>query len=170
MKPKKYVLWIEDEGTYNLADIAAPLTMNRSYDLTLVTNITDAINLLKQREYDVIIVDLRNLPGEDPLWIGLYTMLADAEMPLRLGLYFLINLVGNPEDDYKYKVLMDKKNIPAGNQDVNRYCILSVDPLEEVEDDLKTINFVKDNYKQKSAELSSVALLNLIEKIAPTNL
>ena len=53
----KRILWIEDEGKIELIQYKAPLVRG-GYAVDIVSNATEAVQLLKEKRYDAIIFDL----------------------------------------------------------------------------------------------------------------
>lgn len=156
---KKYVLWIEDDATYNLQYIASPVVMNPKYDLTLAVTVSEAVHHLQSRLFDALVVDLRLPPGKQHEWVRLHQMLGRSGDPPRLGLHFLLNLYGqsNPHQMPFPSAL----EVPP----IDRVGILSVDALSEVQENLVNIGFMMRHYEQKSAGMSSQILLKLVERI-----
>ena len=163
MATKKYVLWIEDDATYNLQYIAAPVVMSPSYDLTLAGTISEAIHFIQRRRYDVVIFDLRMPPGRIESWIKVDQRLARSQEPPRLGLHMLLNMYKQP--DRKYTVALPVIEKPL----IHEIGILSVDPWEDVESYLRGVRFQYKNYQQKRAGMPSNVLLKLVEQIAPNS-
>ena len=87
MAKKTYVLWVEDDAMYNLQYIASPVVMNPKYDLTLAITVSEALDHLQRRDYDVVVFDLRLPPGEENAWVKLNQKLGEAMEPPRLGLH-----------------------------------------------------------------------------------
>ena len=162
MSRKKYVLWIEDDATYNLQYIASPIVMNPKYDLTLAVTVSEAINFLERREYDAIIFDLRLPPGRQKDCIKLYKELAKSQEPSRLGLHLLLNLFGMPVNA-KYRLSMP--DFPF-DFSVDKIGILSVDDWDDVAELLRGIGICEPiQYKRKRAGMPSNTLLNLVETV-----
>jgi CheY-like chemotaxis protein len=53
----KRILWIEDEGKIELVQYKAPL-VREGYAVDIASNATEAIQLLREKRYDAIIIDL----------------------------------------------------------------------------------------------------------------
>ena len=89
------VLWIEDEARYQLNELMGPLLYRRIYHLSLAENATEAMRLIRTTEhYDVIIVDMRIPPGEDPAWKMLYQDQGNDTSKARLGQYLIEWMLG----------------------------------------------------------------------------
>lgn len=159
MIPKKYILWIEDDAAYNLQRLAIPIVMHRDYDLTLAVTISEAIHFLQRQTYDAIIVDLRMPPGRERHWIKLDQRLAHAGEPPRLGLHLLLNLFDRPQTNGKIDLHDVRKH------SIQKFGILSIDPMTAVQNQLQDINFDENHYKQKTAGMDSSILLQLVRTI-----
>ena len=160
MAKKNYVLWIEDDATYNLQYIASPVVMNPRYDLTLAITASEAIHFLQRRSYDAIIFDLRLPPGKELEWVSLDQKLGKSMEPPRLGLHLLRNLYAAHNNGHTV-VLPELPPPPP----INNVGILSVDAWDDVADGLASLQFQKNNYRQKQAGMPSNILLQLVQKI-----
>lgn len=158
MAKKTYVLWVEDDAMYNLQYIASPVVMNPKYDLTLAITVSEALDHLQRREYDVVVFDLRLPPGEERDWVQLNQRLSEAMEPPRLGLHLITNLYGTANG---HTLALPQVKQPP----IARIGILSVDSWEDVEDGLNGLQFLKTNYRQKSVGMPSDILLHLVEEI-----
>lgn len=159
--PKKiYVLWIEDDATYNLQYIAAPVVMNPRYDLTLAITVSEALHHLQRRRYDVVVFDLRLPPGKEKDWVSLDQFLGQQMEPPRLGLHLLLNLYGVLDKRHAVRIPMQINPPP-----ITQVGVLSVDSWEDVEDGLLSLKFRKTNYRQKRAGMPSNILLQLVEEM-----
>jgi hypothetical protein len=158
---KKYVLWIEDDATYNLQHIASPVVMNPRYDLTLAVTVSEALHHLQSREagFDAVIVDLRMPPGKRSEWVRLHQNLGRSGNPPRLGLHLLLSLYGvqNPH-------LTPIPRIPW-LPPIEKVGVLSVDAWTDVQEGLLEIGLQVRQYEQKSAGMSSQILLKLVERV-----
>jgi len=54
---KRRILWIEDEGKIELIHYKAPLVRG-GYSVDIASNATEAVQLLREKRYDVIVFDL----------------------------------------------------------------------------------------------------------------
>ncbi|MEM7130999.1 MAG: hypothetical protein AAF702_32050 [Chloroflexota bacterium] len=160
MPKKNYVLWVEDDATYNLQYIAAPVVMNPRIDLTLAITATEAIHFLKRRPYDALIFDLRLPPGKQEEWVSLDQKLGQLMEPPRLGLHLLRNLYCPSNNGHT--ILLPAIPPPPP---IHQVGILSVDPWDDVADGLATLEFQKNNYRQKQAGMPSNILLQLVQDI-----
>lgn len=156
---KKYVLWIEDDATYNLQHIASPVVRDPKFDLTLAVTVSEALHHMQSREFDALIVDLRLPPGKQREWVLLHQQLGRSGDPPRLGLHLLQNLYEHPN---KQPISLPAIQTPP----INRVGILSVDAWMDVQENLDKIGFSRGHYQQKSAGMSSQILLKLVERIA----
>lgn len=61
------ILWIEDEANGLLAEYANPVLAS-GYDLEVALDVTDALQRMRDSQYDVIIFDLVINAGSSPAW------------------------------------------------------------------------------------------------------
>ncbi len=162
MKPKKYILWIEDDAAFNLQRLAVPVVMDLNFDLTLAVTISEAIHFLQRQKFDAVIIDLRMPPGRDRDWIKLYQQLASSGHPPRLGLHLLLNLFNKPTAGYTVKL---PSSIITKNGKISNFGILSIDHKSEVAKELNLIEFKDGHYEQKSAGMDTNTLLTIVKKI-----
>lgn len=95
MQIGKQVLWIEDGTRTEYHDLLGPIYV-AGYDLTLATNVTDAIEQYRTRHFDALIFDIRLPPGSDRDWIGIYNGHGGNPAAARLGLE-LLEMLFDPE-------------------------------------------------------------------------
>lgn len=71
---KEKILWVEDEGKIELIQYKTPLVRG-GYSVDIASNATEAVELLKENEYDAIIFDLIIPCGDefetDKYYVGL---------------------------------------------------------------------------------------------------
>ena len=79
------ILWIEDEAEAELADYAGPVLL-AGHQLDIATTATEAVELLRTREYDVVIIDLIINAGSGNEWKRLDTTRKSGEPYSYLGL------------------------------------------------------------------------------------
>jgi hypothetical protein len=152
MKPR--VLWIEDSARLELRNYTGPIYFNGDYDFSQADDITSAVSFLRVRPYDVVIVDIRLLPGNDPVWTHLYHQAGQDKVQAQLGLKFLHWILGNS----------DGMGIqpPAGIK-ATQIGVFTVENYLDIQNDLNSLG-VKV-FKQKSAGLPDTILVELIEKV-----
>ena len=83
MSAKTRVLWVEDGALFDLPQMAAPIYIDGRFDLAIAESVTNAITLIKQQQYHVVIVDLRLPPGNDSEWIELFKKLGADKVSAR---------------------------------------------------------------------------------------
>jgi CheY-like chemotaxis protein len=156
MRDKRRVLWIEDGARFDFPQMAAPLYMNGGYDLAVAEDATSAVALVKQSEYDVVIVDIRLPPGDDSRWIELWKRAGSNRVAARLGLELLRSLLGS--DDAKVP-LRDRPSWLTPD----RIGVLTVEGEDELRPvfDMLGIRF----YRRKQADVPDTVLLDLTRQI-----
>lgn len=155
---KKRVLWIEDGATWDIPYLTAPLYIDGGFDLVLAENPSDGIKQIYKYEYDVIIVDIRLLPGEDIEWIRLYHKLGGTKQAARLGLHFLFTIL-NFND-----AIIKRTNLPEWIS-ITRIGILTIERFIDIEDDIIKLQIPSEKYMHKDVNIPETALLDLIKKI-----
>lgn len=152
MKPK--VIWVEDSARLELRNLTGPIYFSSKYDFQLAEDVTQAINFLTVKPFDVVIIDIRLPPGLNKCWQALYRKSGSDKVKAQLGLKLISWLLG---DD----VGCDQTS-PTW-VDVNRIAVFSVESPNEIKPHLKElgVNF----YMQKAAGLRDTALLELIDNV-----
>jgi CheY-like chemotaxis protein len=94
--PPIHILWIEDEALYQLNALMGPVLFNyRTHNLELATTASDAQKFLCNSSFDVIIVDMRIPPGENPTWKNIYKSQGNDKNKARLGAYLIQWMIGH---------------------------------------------------------------------------
>jgi hypothetical protein len=153
---KRKVLWIEDGARFDLPQLAGPVYVDGSYDLVVAEDASAGISHLLRNEFQVIIVDIRLPPGDDPDWIKLNSAAGYDKVQARLGLELLYSILGRPEARVKLK---DRPTWITAD----RLGVFTVESLPEVEEDLRKLNILV--FQQKRADLPDTILLEIIEKV-----
>jgi CheY-like chemotaxis protein len=156
MREKCKVLWIEDAARFDFPQMAAPLYMNGGYDLAVAEDVTSAVALVKQSEYDVVIVDIRLPPGDDSRWIALWKRAGSNRVAARLGLELLRSLLGS---DGAKIFLRDRPSWLTPDR-IGVLTIEGDDELRPVLDELG-IRF----YRRKQADVPDTVLLDLVSDV-----
>lgn len=154
MKPK--VLWIEDGALVEVSNLAGPIYTSGKYDLVIALDASDGVRKLRQTEFDVVIVDIRIPPGDDPKWINLFSQLGFNKIQARLGRELLYSCLKPSEAKVKLG------EIPKWVSP-ERFGILTVESYREVENDLEKLGI--QVYQQKTSDIPVTVLYDLIEKI-----
>ncbi|MGF1504080.1 MAG: hypothetical protein GYB64_16895 [Chloroflexi bacterium] len=153
----KHVLWIEDEATFDLNRLAAAVNVTFKYKLTIAKTVTDAVrHMTSGTEYEVVVVDMRLLPGEDPRW----KRLQDTNDRVLLGMELVYSLLAAERG----RVTLDPAERPQwlGPQ---RFAIFTVEPEKELSDFLDVVGIDRRFYRRKKASLEQTTLLDLIEMV-----
>ncbi len=152
MKPR--VLWIEDSARFELNNLTGPIYFYGKYDFQQAENVTSAIEFLKVKEYDALIVDIRLPPGNDPYWRELYQKAEREGGGEKLGIKFL-NWLLLRDGAYSY---------PApGWAKPEMIAVFTVENHTEIRSNLDELGIKL--FKQKTTGLADTTLLDLIEEL-----
>ncbi|MCB9265864.1 MAG: hypothetical protein H6558_12625 [Lewinellaceae bacterium] len=154
------VLWIEDDADSDLYHLASPVYIEGNYHLDIASNASEAFFYLNERQYDIIIVDIRIPPGKNPEWLSRYEELqrqSNANSS-RLGLELLKKIFGENGSKPALKVT---QNLAAA-----RYGVFTVERFEELRSDLSELNLMGLKYKRKNAMMPHTALLEFIREVS----
>lgn len=155
---KYRVLWIEDGAFLEASPLSAPLTTDGKYDLTVALNATDGEKQLLSNEFDVVIVDIRIPPGNDPKWIKKYNENSANKVQARLGMQLLYSM---------FKPSNNTASVPddIGKRiSVSNFGILSVEGNELI-DEIKKDLGIKYYLNKADTRMDDYALFNLVELI-----
>jgi hypothetical protein len=152
MKPR--VLWIEDSARFELNNLTGPIYFYGTYDFQQAENVTSAIEFLKVKEYDALIVDVRLPPGNDPYWRELYRKEEGDGGGEKLGIKLLYWLLAQ-EGSYSHT--------PPSWASPEKIAIFTVENQMEVRDDLDKLGI--NLFKQKTTGLADTTLLDLIKEL-----
>jgi hypothetical protein len=153
------VLWIEDDALFDLNDLATAVSSSLKYKLKIARNVTEGIENILRREFDVIIVDVRLPPGNDQRWAELFiNARAEVEQNLgnKLGLQLLHTLLNR---NGKHAVTID---IPSWVTP-DRFAVFTVEERSTCEPHLTDLG-VKVHVKKK-AGLPPSTLRDLIDLV-----
>lgn len=152
MKPK--VLWIEDSARFELNNLTGPIYFYGKYDFQQAENVTSAIEFLKVKEYDALIVDIRLPPGNDAYWREMYRKAELDGGGEKLGIKFLYWLLDR-DGSYPHQ--------PPSWASPNRIAVFTVESRSEVRNSLDELGI--DIFKQKTTGLADTTLLDLIKEL-----
>jgi len=152
MKPR--VLWIEDSARFELNNLTGPIYFYGKYDFQQAENVTSAIEFLKVKEYDALIVDIRLPPGNDPYWRELYRKAELEGGGEKLGIKFLYWLLAR-DGSYSHPA-------PSWVRP-DRIAVFTVENHLEVRGNLDDLGI--DLFKQKTTGLADTTLLDLIKEL-----
>jgi CheY-like chemotaxis protein len=82
-------LWVDDGAVADLVELTGPVVASGRYTLNIAESISAAIGEMQQREFDVVVVDIRLPPGDLDEWIRLYQKGGQSRVTAKLGLEFL---------------------------------------------------------------------------------
>ena len=152
---KPSVLWIEDSARFELRNLVGQLFFGGKYDFNLAEDVTSAIDHLRAKEYDAVIVDIRLPPGIDPEWRKLYQATGFDRVHAQLGLKLL-----------RWLLTKDNSIHPADPPDwikPHQVAIFTVESKGEIQQHLDELGITV--FLQKSAGLRDTILLELIDEI-----
>jgi hypothetical protein len=159
MRPRPRVLWIEDQATTDLMELAAQVYATCRYDFTIARNVTEGVDRLREHHYDVVIVDVRLEPGSSPDWINYYKQRRYDKLAARLGLVLLYCLLKPKEAPGDVHL-----HIPASVENgTTRFGVLTVESPQEMDKDLKALKIRV--YRQKTERTPSTVLVEMIEAL-----
>lgn len=147
-------MWVEDSARLELRNFTGPIYYTGKYDFQLAEDVTQAINFMMVKSFDVVIIDIRLPPGLNDCWQILYRKSGSDKVKAQLGLKLISWLLG--ED-------VGCKQTPPNWVQSNRIAVFSVESPNEIEPHLKELGI--NLYTQKAAGLKDTALLELIEKV-----
>ncbi len=154
---KHRILWIEDSAFHDLAHLSGPVYMSRKFSLEIAIDASEAISHLSSPKgaFDVVIVDIRIPPGNDPQWIK-FTGGKDKNKA-RLGLE-LLKMILAPQTSSLSSQYSIAKWVTS-----EKIGVFTVESSDEIKTELNMLD--KIVYKQKKAAMSSGAFLKLVEDV-----
>ena len=151
---KKKILWIEDAANKGLSIFTSPVHRSIKYDLYSVLSISEAVEKINKIQFDVVIVDVRMLPGDDQKWINLYNKFSKNKQSAKLGLHFLYSL-------FKQSIsIVQIDNIPTWIEP-NKFAVFTVEP--DLEKELNEMGIKV--YKEKGVKIKRTILIDIIEEV-----
>jgi len=153
MKPK--VLWIEDSAKLELRNLIGPVYSSRRYDFDLAEDVTSAVNILRMKTYEAIIVDVRLPPGVDKYWRKLYENAGSDKVNAQLGIKFLNWILKRD--------LTIHPNQPPNGISPKQIGIFTVEQRQDILPDMESMGV--DQFQRKAAGLPDTILLEQIELI-----
>jgi CheY-like chemotaxis protein len=152
---KPSVLWIEDSARFELRNLVGQLFFGGKYDFNLAEDVTSAIDLLRAKEYDAVIVDIRLPPGIDPEWRKLYQATGFDRVHAQLGLKLL-----------RWLLTRDNSIHPTAPPEwikPEQVAVFTVESKGEIQTHLDDLGITV--FRQKSAGLRDTVLLELIDEL-----
>lgn len=152
------VLWIEDSARYELSELAGPVFQSRKYVLNLAEDATTATHHLMTNQFDVLIVDMRIPPGDNPTWQRIYQKTGKDKDKAHLGLHILRWLL-----DGRDNADLSSLGQPPTWVTPKRIAVFTVESKDQIHQELEKLEI--ENYEQKRATRPDTALLDLIERV-----
>jgi len=151
------VLWIEDDAVgASLQHFASAIIRHIECNLDVSLNATDGWHKLMSNTYDVVIVDIRLMPGSEKYWKEIFQR-TSTKQNAKLGLEILRRLFGNNGQD----------DVPTWIN-LNKFAVFTVEAELEIGNSLNQLNIT--HYLHKSTSVSPIELVNLIAQIADYDL
>lgn len=154
---KTRILWIEDDALVDLRNLTGPIYISGKYDLVLAFDATEGMRYLMDEEFQVVIVDIRIPPGNNPQWIKIYNDFDKYKVKARLGIHLLQAILKFPNAKYKME-----SEIPLWINPT-KFGVFSVENLADVVNELRQLNI--NIFEQKTATSNHKILLEIVEKI-----
>lgn len=154
------VLWVEDQALKDLTELRSAVYTSNKYSLTISENGTSAINELRKNVYDVIIVDIRIPPGQEPCFSKKYTDSGLNTKIAKIGLLLLERILSKNSPEFINDLLPY-----AYNPEV--YGVFSIESENEIGEDLKELGI--RHYYYKNGSVQNDALVKFIDKIYNSN-
>lgn len=161
MKKKRKVLWIEDGARTDFQNMLGPVYVGGEYELVVALDATSGIAHLRKKEFDVVIVDLRIPPGENPKWRELYHKGHNDNANARLGMDILFGLLAPAEARIKLDYVA-RWVTPI------RFAVFTVESLTQVKTELDQLGI--QTRHQKTTEMTNRKLLEIIEEVITASL
>jgi hypothetical protein len=153
MKPR--VLWVEDSARLELRNLTGPVYFSGKYDFNMAEDVTTAVNFLKSKAFDAVIVDIRLPPGIDSSWRTLYQRASSDKVQAQLGLKLLYWLLGHNRRLYA--------SAPPDWIKPEQIGVFTVESKQEIQPELSKLRI--SLFQQKVAGLRDTVLLDLIEQV-----
>lgn len=152
------ILWIEDNAEADLFHLLAPVNVDGRFDVDIAVNATEGYTYLSRLVYDVIIVDTRIPPGDEPYWRACAERIQhQLENPiLRLGLEMLSAIFLHAS-----AISNNLPDIRPENKDMDKYSIFSIDPKAELIKEEKN-GLAGMAYERKTAFMPRNILVQII--------
>jgi hypothetical protein len=157
MVARTKVLWIEDSARYELSELTGPVYASRKYVLNLAEDATTATYHLLNSQFDVLIVDMRIPPGDNPVWQKIYQKGGKDKDTAQLGLKLLRWLLDGKNGE------LDSLGKPPDWVSAKSVAVFTVEGQDQIRSTLDELEVT--NYVQKRATRRDTALLDLIESV-----
>lgn len=157
MLPRPKVLWIEDSARYELSELTGPVYASRKYVLNLAEDATTATYHLQNSQFDVLIVDMRIPPGDNPVWQKIYQKGGKDKDTAKLGLKLLRWLLDGKNGD------LDSLGRPPDWINPESVAVFTVEGENGLQETLHELDVRL--YEQKRATRRDTALLDLIDRV-----
>ena len=150
------ILWVEEAAQSDYANWIAPINMAGCYDIKIAEDTTQATECVQREPFDVILVDIRLPPGNDPRWINIYNASHSAKYTAQLGMAFIHSILGKKEPPVAI-------SIPDGWVTAQKIGILSVESESMLKANMDLLDI--HIFQQKSTRVSETVLLELVQRI-----
>lgn len=148
------ILWIEDAAYDDLDIQAGYMNSMVGYSLDLATSISDALEHIYNKKYDIIIFDIRVPPGRREEWRELYLEHGATLSSAKLGLHLIQSL----SQDKECSVVIHE--VPSWIN-TKYFGVLTAEP--KLSSILHKLNI--ENYMVKTDKMEPFVLAALVHKI-----
>ncbi len=148
-------LWIEDGARSELSHLSGPVLYDGRIELVLAEDLTTAVEYIREEEFDVLIVDVRLPPGDDPHWKSLHRRAGRDKVHAELGLQLLRWMLA-PDTSPELEP-------PPDWVTPKHVAVFSVESKLEIMSVLEELGV--EVVQQKRADLPDTILRELIDKI-----
>lgn len=148
---KRKVLWVEDGAFSDLTVLTGALYMTGDYNLVIATNASDGFRYLMEKEFDVVIMDIRLPPGNDLYFQNLFNSNLRSRTSTRLGIAVLERALKPSAENARAWISPE------------RFGVFTVESREEIEEDLDGLGIKV--YYQKTARMPQDVLVEIVEEI-----
>ena len=161
MPPKNKILWVEDSARFELASVLGPIYASHRHDLTLAENASTAVEYLRHRKFDAIIVDVRLPPGPSPYWRNIFKQHDSDRTNAKLGLELLHWLLG-PDRAARHNgiTVPARPSWPVTPQHIG---VFSVESRLEIGSVLETLGVTR--MYEKKPGLPDTILLDIVTEV-----
>lgn len=140
------LLWVDNDLYEDLNELRIALLLNDEFEADFALNATEGFNLLRQKAYDIAVIDLRMPPGRHDDWKK-YEV--------------------NGSEQYGYALLKEvteQRNPLFPHLEKTRFCVYSIENPKDVPQLFEPpIALPHEHYCQKTDRVSSDDFLNFLK-------
>ncbi len=159
MAKKIKVLWIEDQASKMLSEYTGPVVGCGYYALDIAESISEALKMIKNKHYDILIFDIRMDPGNNQDVANWFFRHGGDKYATRLGMELAKLLFIDNLDDPLIKGYIKPEWLTPENVG-----FLTVESESETKDELESMKI--KHYRQKTVKAGKRILLDLLDEIS----